>query len=297
MEIDRYHNIVPSRHRNKNIFEHDNVKYRIQWSNDARGGPHSSILEAVREDRGETCIIKFCKYPINDDSKKNKIERFKREIQALRDASLKEMDHIIQFVFQGSMVIDERNYIYYVMEKANGGDLKRFIYETELDTAEKLRLCLEILNGIKQLHGMGIYHRDIKPKNILLVDRIWKIADLGLIALRGEDHDNLMELVGPVGWLSPEATNKAYTEGRAIGIPFDCVIDERSDIFQLGKLFWFIFQGNVPIGQLRGPDFRITDSEIFEILNLMLQHDKQQRISLIDIEQRFKPIAKRYSVQ
>ena len=72
---------------------------------------------------------------------------------------------------------------------------------------------------------------------------------------------------------------------------FDCVLDEKSDIFQLGKLFWFIFQGNIPDGQLIRNDFKIDDDQVFGVILNMLSHSKT-RPTIEEIETEFE---KRYS--
>lgn len=37
-----------------------------------------------------------------------------------------------------------------------------------LSHKERVRLCVEFLKGVKELHDAGIMHRDLKPSNILL---------------------------------------------------------------------------------------------------------------------------------
>ncbi len=47
---------------------------------------------------------------------------------------------------------------------------------------QKLRMCEQILSGIKVAHEKGFVHRDIKPENILIKDTksmTVKIADFG----------------------------------------------------------------------------------------------------------------------
>ena len=126
---------------------------------------------------------------------------------------------------------------------------------------------------------IGFYHRDLKPDNIFIVDKTWKIGDLGLIASRDQDYniDLPNELIGPKGWFCPEAMNKYLTENIEFPISFDCNIDHQSDIFQLGKIFWYIFQGNAPIGSIKRNDFKIKDERIYEIIRRMINHSKAKR--------------------
>jgi hypothetical protein len=114
---------------------------------------------------------------------------------------------------------------------------------------------------------------------------IWKIGDLGLIASRQKNYDELGEKVGPLGWLSPEAGNKFLTEKYKLGL--DCVIDDRSDVFQLGKLIWFIFQHNIPIGIISREDWTsdVKESDrLFNAVSSSLQHSKTRRYDMNSLE-------------
>ncbi|MBK9075740.1 MAG: protein kinase [Flavobacteriales bacterium] len=145
---------------------------------------------------------------------------------------------------------------------------------------------------MEQLHKMGYYHRDIKPDNILFFggdteneeadSRVWKIGDLGLIEARDKDNlDRRGERIGPFGWISPEAGNKFMTEKYNLNL--DCKIDEKSDVFQLGKLMWFIFQHNIPIGIIDRSDLTRSfdyDNETFASIVKALQHGKARRYDM-----------------
>jgi hypothetical protein len=91
--------------------------------------------------------------------------------------------------------------------------------------------------------------------------------------------------------------NKLLTE--RTNSEFDCKIDFSSDIFQLGKLFWFILQGNLPIGLVNKDDFLTDDLELFELICKMLEHKKganRRPVNVNEVKELFKPFAKKYSV-
>jgi len=248
--------------------------------------PHGSV-----EDR----IIKVSNfYKIGRNSNewiRRRYGRFISEIQVLEEVKQHKIkENVITMLTDGVVEIDEKEFPYYVMEKADS-DLKTYLIDNkkELDFQEKVKLCRDIFKGVSTLHDLEYYHRDIKPDNILLFfskssglegsdSFTWKIADLGLARHRDKDYDDLGEKIGPLGWLSPEAMNKILTEKAGVGL--DCAIDKASDIFQLGKLFWFIFKLNVPIGQIRLVDFKNNiphENFLFEIIAEMLQYAKDRR--------------------
>jgi non-specific serine/threonine protein kinase len=171
---------------------------------------------------------------------------------------------------------------FYTMDYASG-DLKNYLENNDIPFGNRIDLCLQIANGLKELKDIGYYHRDLKPDNILMFDDTWKIGDLGLIAFRDKDniYDKKNDFIGPKGWLSPEAMNK-YLQSDNNKYKFDCNIDHQSDVFQLGKVFWYILQGNAPIGNIRRSDFFDGHDDIYSVLKYMLNHSKKKRPISID---------------
>lgn len=236
-------------------------------------------------------ISKYCDFINNNKTKisySRNNRRFWNEVSALDLCKTKNYQNIIEIETSGYMVnqsIDEEKYQYfpyYIMEYAEC-DLKNYIETIRLTINERIKLCLHIAQGLKQLEELGYYHRDLKPDNILFVDNNWKIGDLGLISSRYSDSiDDCNEVIGPRGWMTPEAMNKYLTEEKGFQYKFDCIIDHQSDIFQLGKVFWYIIQGNAPIGCIKTIDFRENDIELYALLRTMLNHSKKKRYKHID---------------
>lgn len=225
----------------------------------------------------------------NFHSKNN--DRFYREIDALNACSQHNVTHVITIYSSGDLCCKGRNrkgkeidfyFPFYVMEYATS-DLKKFLENNQLTYSEKINLCLQIAKGLKGLNDLGYYHRDLKPDNILIFNNVWKIGDLGLVAYRNDDelYDKKNEFIGPKGWLSPEAMNK-YLSYEGSENKFDCKIDHQSDIFQMGKIFWYILQGNVPIGGINRADFFDKRDEVYNLLKYMLNHSKKQRPLTVD---------------
>ena len=62
---------------------------------------------------------------------------------------------------------------------------------------------------------------------------------------------------------------------------FDCKIDHQSDIFQLGKVFWYVLQGNAPIGCISRKDFIEGNEKLYVLIRTMLNYSKKKRIKNI----------------
>lgn len=238
-------------------------------------------------------ILKLSKFKkaANPDWMPKSEKRFNREIAALKDCLQKDFQNVIRIFHDGICSIFNtqtgrlEEHLFYTMEYA-AFDLKTFIEANHsiLTLDEKLSLCISICEGLKELYTLGYYHRDIKPDNIFMVGSDWKIGDLGLIndRKRNNDLDDVAEFIGPRGWLSPEAMNKYLCEGKSFNYKYDCFIDHQSDIFQLGKVFWYIFQHNAPIGEVKESDFFIKNSLLYSILKTMLRYSKKARYNQIE---------------
>lgn len=60
-------------------------------------------------------------------------------------------------------------------------DLHHFLSTNTISFNEKMRMFVDILVGLQQLHSRFIIHRDIKLKNIFVTeDRTCVIGDLGI---------------------------------------------------------------------------------------------------------------------
>lgn len=290
----------------------DDKKYYLKYLSADKpiGGNSSLFILYDKEGIEEEKVIKFCNFwkpnKFSPDWVKRRYGRFMNEIDALEKIKNHNIQSNIIYMFdEGVWNISDREFPFYIMEKADS-NLKDYLlsHSQDIDFIERIKLFKDIFSGVKILHELDLYHRDIKPDNILLFflndnkndegkSFIWKIGDLGLVAHRDKDYDDVGEKIGPFGWLSPEAMNKYLTEKACLGL--DCSINEYSDIFQLGKLFWFIFHYNVPIGQVKLEDFtfELPDNKdfVFDLIQGMLQYPKNRRFNKDEISERMDLLA------
>ncbi len=282
-----------SQDNRENILSDGEKYYQIDYliENKYVHGGNGVVFKLTDEQEGLEYVVKFLKYPEqlrNSNWKaKRRIQRFEREIEAMFVATNNSLPNVVRIFFNGTINIDGMDFHYYVMEKCDL-TLKEYLIKNgnNLDITQKTILCQKILKGILGLHEYKIYHRDIKQDNVYFIGNEPYIGDLGLADYRDTDIyiNERGELIGPTGWFSPEAINKYLVE--KIGNPnnFDCTIDEKSEIFQLGKLFWYIFQGNIPIGHVSLDDFLSGNTILFTMISNMLKHCKKTRFNGSQVE-------------
>ena len=125
---------------------------------------------------------------------------------------------------------------YIVMEYIEGTDLADYIKKRgKLDVKTSLDIFIQILNALLYVHSLGIIHRDIKPKNIL-IDKFGtvKLTDFGIAkSVYSHIKTSTGGFIGAPAYSSPE-----QMDGKAV--------DERSDIYSLGITLYEMLAGHIP---------------------------------------------------
>jgi eukaryotic-like serine/threonine-protein kinase len=102
-------------------------------------------------------------------------------------------------------------------------------------------LVLEIARGLAHSHSKAIIHRDLKPSNILMKDDNPKISDWGLSRVKSASLRSASISFSPI-YAAPEQYSP-----RTFG-----PVDERTDVYQLGAIFYWMVTGETPF---TGDDF------------------------------------------
>uniref|UniRef100_A0A8C2ZNS5 Myosin light chain kinase, smooth muscle n=1 Tax=Cyclopterus lumpus TaxID=8103 RepID=A0A8C2ZNS5_CYCLU len=124
-----------------------------------------------------------------------------------------------------------------VLEMISGGELfERIIDEDfELTEREVIRYMLQIIDGVSFIHKQGIVHLDLKPENIMCVNKTGgkiKLIDFGL-ARRLENAGTLKVLFGTPEFVAPEVINY---EG----------ISYPTDMWSIGVICYILLSGLSP---------------------------------------------------
>jgi len=131
-----------------------------------------------------------------------------------------------------------------VMELVEGRTLRRLLdEEAALPPARAVKLCREIAEGLAEAHEHGILHRDLKTSNVIVgsTGRA-KILDFGLAKkIPREEEADSQDLTGSMPGVLL-GTCFAMSPEQVRGLP----LDERSDLFSLGSLFYEMLTGESP---------------------------------------------------
>jgi len=142
-------------------------------------------------------------------------------------------------IVQAFDVGEAHGYHYFVMEYVEGytvdDELKKGNVYSE---AEALRIGIQVTRALEHAHSLGLIHRDVKPKNIMITtDGTVKLMDLGLARI-ADDADAIAaeegKMYGTPYYVSPEQIlAKKET-------------DFRCDIYGLGATLYHMVTGVVP---------------------------------------------------
>ena len=160
------------------------------------------------------------------------VERFYKEG---RLAAKMNHNNIVQAIDVGEV----GGLYYFVMEYVEGKTLHDDLSKGKIfNEEEAIDLILQLVSALGHAHSLGLVHRDVKPKNIMInTEGLVKLADMGLAR---ETSD----------------VKAAESEkGKAFGTPYYIApeqirgltdIDGRADIYALGATLFHMVTGRVP---------------------------------------------------
>tara|TARA_Y100000996_G_scaffold413851_1_gene403080 strand:- start:4681 stop:5706 length:1026 start_codon:yes stop_codon:yes gene_type:complete len=176
-------------------------------------------------------------------------------------------------------VLYRHEYIYLILEYCHYGDLHSYIKENIcLSESDSLNFFKQIIYGLKHLIDKNIYHRDLKPHNILItIDKKIRICDFGL-AKKIDNIDLNTTICGSPMYMAPEIfESNTY--------------DDKSDIWSLGLILFEMLGGYHPfkssniedlkfkIKNVKIPDIKHITKSTKKLLNSLLEKNIEKRIS------------------
>ncbi|KAH9831144.1 kinase-like domain-containing protein [Rhodofomes roseus] len=137
-------------------------------------------------------------------------------------------------------IAHDSNYVYVVLDFVSGGDLLGLILKHRIARNDELirTILIQLVDAVYACHQNGIYHRDMKPENILVNEDMSSVflSDFGLSTK--SSGRSIMFRVGTANYMSPECYN-------ATGLWDDYDL-RRNDIWAIGMIAVCMIAGRCP---------------------------------------------------
>ncbi|SIO31288.1 serine/threonine protein kinase [Singulisphaera sp. GP187] len=171
------------------------------------------------------------------------LARFEREVQLT--ATLSHPNTVEVFDYGRT----EDGTYYYVMEYLPGLGLAELVERHgPLPPERAVYLLRQVCLALREAHGVGLIHRDVKPSNIIAarrggMDDVAKLLDFGLVrpavaaTPRSSQLSREGQILGTPLFMSPEQARGGQE------------LDERTDIYSLGAVAYFLLTGRPPFDE------------------------------------------------
>ncbi len=168
-----------------------------------------------------------------------------------RDAFLKEARTVAQLdhpnitpLYDYRELEDGRYFV--VMKFIEGASLREIMKSERISPRRSARLIAMVADALHYAHQHGIWHRDVKPANIL-IDKSGTpyLTDFGLAIHEDQQYLHQNELAGTYPYMSPEQISGESAQ-----------LDGRSDIWSLGVVFYELLARKRPFQGTSGSQLK-----------------------------------------
>ena len=191
---------------------------------------NSRVYRGINQQNNLPVIFKVLKkdYPTPEE-----ITRYKLEYEITRSLSL---EGVIQAYslqqYQSSFVI--------ILEDFGGESLTKIIAKTKFSLTDFLKIAIQIVETLGEIHTANIIHKDINPSNIIFNPKTQqlKIIDFGISTALSRETLTLKNppvLEGTLAYISPEQTGRMNRS-----------LDYRTDFYSLGVTFYQLLTHRLP---------------------------------------------------
>lgn len=207
------------------------------WSHRCIFGSFGEVWRGLYND----CDVatKIIKIPSSDDDTFEISKAFCKQV-----ANLRHLRHRNITPFCG---VDVSYTFCFVSEWMPNGTISSYL--VRFTGANRIKLLVDVTEGMKYLHDAGVLHGDLESSNILINgsgDAC--ICDLGVIAVthlrRMDSHSEALAKAGKARWMAPE-----ILDPETFGLS-KLLFSRASDIYSLAMVMWEVFTGRLPFYQM-----------------------------------------------
>jgi tetratricopeptide (TPR) repeat protein/predicted Ser/Thr protein kinase len=192
-----------------------------------RGGM-GAVYKALDREVGRTVAIKLIRPELASDPAM--LARFKQELLTSTQVTHRNVIRIYD-------IADADGMKFITMEFVEGNQLRQILPDNgKLPPEKAVEIIRQVCLALDAAHSAGIIHRDLKPPNIMQEAKTGRIVvmDFGIArSIESEGMTQTGALIGTIDYMSPE-----QSMGKAL--------DQRSDIFSVGLIFYELLTGNMP---------------------------------------------------
>jgi serine/threonine-protein kinase len=130
---------------------------------------------------------------------------------------------------------EDASVAYIAMEYVEGNSLREYIGRgTRFAERDAVSIMSQLLEALGHAHERRVWHRDIKPGNVIVMrnGRV-KVADFGIARIEASELTQTGMMMGSPGYMAPEQYAAAQ-------------IDHRADLFAAGVVFYQLVTGAKP---------------------------------------------------
>jgi serine/threonine protein kinase len=179
---------------------------------------------------------------------------------------------------------------YFVAEYCERGSLQKVgaaAFRGNIRTT--LAVVLPILDALVAAHKVKVFHRDLKPPNILFRgDGSPVIGDFGICFREGEEHFTLSDdAIGSINFIAPEMESGQH----GLGEP-----SNRTDVYSLGKVIYWMLSGGKMFAREDFPSLvdLLSDprfEHVHRLLKEMVVRDPAERVQSHELKKKLEMTA------
>lgn len=208
-------------------------------------------------DGTERYVLKIVK----EDATEENIKLFRREIRILKSLNHPNIMEIVADTYYSARP-------YYVMPNCGKSFVELACSQTS--ELELLDYAIPFCEAIQYAHKSGVFHRDIKPQNVLLYKGVVKVSDFGLSRFVNRDTTTMTKTsttAGTAGHMPPEYFIGEFKNGTVEG-----------DVYMIGKTLYYVFSHGKDISNIRA---EMVSVQIFSIVDKCTKDSPAQRYSSV----------------